>query len=896
MNTPNILERLLAEDGFVLPTAGGSNKKILCPFHAEKTPSCNVNVTTGEFYCFGCGAGGNTLSYLLRYRNLRMPEAKAVLKEAGWHDEGLVRMVSSHERLAGRKKGRPPQFDKIPTRIRNAGGMDTHTKIAEHEYRLAEGKLICIRARYAPINEELGGKKHKKEIRPYTPRKEGGYWNADPKHTGIPPEDFLSAKYPLYRLPELLDTLKKHPEKQVWMPEGEKCVDAILKMPGIFAATTPIHHHVTDPEKMDVIDWEPLRDRKVLILADTDDKGRSNARKLASYLHNGFKCRVRMVLPKGEGGYDIADAIKEGGKEGAIKWIQEIVPEDYIELVAENPDASLSEGLPHPWVKTEHFQVLGILSNKQIAIQSFATHEPHIFSRKELQGEGTLITLAPLPWWKEQCPSGFTSSARLLIASHLIRAGEKMGLIELTDLHARGAIQHANDVYYNMGSHVLTDDGKGLLTKVNQFQDIEAKFLPGPTIKASPSKDGAAKAKALADCLLRYRFSSTNEARSFLGWIVTSLVGGALSFRPMLWLLGPKNVGKTYLLDHVLSPIMGNTLRRLADPSEAGIAQFVGSSSLPVYIDEFEPSVDNQTQYDRILALVRVATSGEAQRVRGGPSGELSSCTAIRFSLCVSSTQQKNLNSATASRFTVITFSREGIPDWMALKADIEQAASEANGAIIRHYIISHTKRVIAHAEQLEQALIKKYDTRTAKILAALTAGAALLSGDETPIEPTVAENKTDIFAPLEHILAFVLRIGEGSAVREIAVAEAIKEAYYDASGNPRPSYHVDHMLAEALGRHGIRLSKDASELRFAYSHLPLQKMLRFTPFANINLYQYFKNFPQAILDGTTRQRMRCGGYTKPFAAIPVTALDSMGFVPNWSDEELSLLEEKPNE
>jgi hypothetical protein len=42
----------------------GSARFACCPFHEEKTPSCQVDDDTGRFHCFGCGAGGDALDYL----------------------------------------------------------------------------------------------------------------------------------------------------------------------------------------------------------------------------------------------------------------------------------------------------------------------------------------------------------------------------------------------------------------------------------------------------------------------------------------------------------------------------------------------------------------------------------------------------------------------------------------------------------------------------------------------------------------------------------------------------------------------------------------------------------------------------------------------------------------
>ena len=52
----------------------GRNHLGLCPFHAEKTPSFTVNEERGIFHCFGCGAGGNVFTFLMRMESLPFPE------------------------------------------------------------------------------------------------------------------------------------------------------------------------------------------------------------------------------------------------------------------------------------------------------------------------------------------------------------------------------------------------------------------------------------------------------------------------------------------------------------------------------------------------------------------------------------------------------------------------------------------------------------------------------------------------------------------------------------------------------------------------------------------------------------------------------------------------------
>ncbi len=57
----------------------GSNFVGLCPFHAEKSPSFNVNPAREIFHCFGCGAGGNAFSFIMKIESVSFPEAVKLL-------------------------------------------------------------------------------------------------------------------------------------------------------------------------------------------------------------------------------------------------------------------------------------------------------------------------------------------------------------------------------------------------------------------------------------------------------------------------------------------------------------------------------------------------------------------------------------------------------------------------------------------------------------------------------------------------------------------------------------------------------------------------------------------------------------------------------------------------
>jgi DNA primase len=63
----------------------GQNYQACCPFHSEKTPSFTVSPTKQFYHCFGCGAHGTAISFLMEYEHMGFPDAVAALAQ----DAGL---------------------------------------------------------------------------------------------------------------------------------------------------------------------------------------------------------------------------------------------------------------------------------------------------------------------------------------------------------------------------------------------------------------------------------------------------------------------------------------------------------------------------------------------------------------------------------------------------------------------------------------------------------------------------------------------------------------------------------------------------------------------------------------------------------------------------------------
>jgi DNA primase len=62
-------------DRYVPLKRAGANYKACCPFHHEKTPSFTVSPSKQFYHCFGCGAHGSAIGFLMEYRGLGFVDA-----------------------------------------------------------------------------------------------------------------------------------------------------------------------------------------------------------------------------------------------------------------------------------------------------------------------------------------------------------------------------------------------------------------------------------------------------------------------------------------------------------------------------------------------------------------------------------------------------------------------------------------------------------------------------------------------------------------------------------------------------------------------------------------------------------------------------------------------------
>ena len=237
---------------------------------------------------------------------------------------------------------------------------------------------------------------------------------------------------------------------------------------------------------------------------------------------------------------------------------------------------------------------------------------------------------------------------------------------------------------------------------------------------------------------MQYRWATPDDGKRMLGWIVAAIIGGALEWRPHIILTAAAAEGKSWLLKHVVERIMGPLLVRVADATPAGVARLGAHSSLPLAIDEAEPSSP------WVMELLKAPTHRQRRRrseSAGGPKrGRYHSAGAL-FGNAESGTVPPMLTRPDASRLTPVRFGPP-VDDWVGVSTSIQTAMEDADA--VRYRILRRAPEIVAQADRL----IGTYqelgmESREAMSSGALTAGWHFWGIDEKDLYANTEQHDT---------------------------------------------------------------------------------------------------------------------------------------------------------
>jgi DNA primase len=131
----------------------GSNMKGLCPFHGEKTPSFMVNPARQSFHCFGCGEGGDVLSFMMKYYNLTFPETIKQLAQR-YQITLPEQQFTSEDKKKAEKRQKLFDANERATRMYHEYLLNNPDAAPAREYlekrEIPQEKIIDFKLGYAP--------------------------------------------------------------------------------------------------------------------------------------------------------------------------------------------------------------------------------------------------------------------------------------------------------------------------------------------------------------------------------------------------------------------------------------------------------------------------------------------------------------------------------------------------------------------------------------------------------------------------------------------------------------------------------------------------------------------------------------------------------------------------
>ena len=770
------LRHLLEQDGHTLKKESGHEFVTFCPFHDDrKRPNLSVNLAKQLYICRSCGEKGDAVSYLVKVRGMTMRqalEARDGKREPGegQHQERRPRPEPEPEK--------PRYIDKLP---------EKHD--GEWRYRSADGTLRYVVQRYdkGPHPNKPG--KMEKRFGQYSPvqirQKDGSTKKA--WQIGLR----MKHDRPLLYLPGILKQMAESPERGVVVVEGETCCDLMREaMPKAIVTTcsggSQAYHYA---------DWTPLMGRNVVIFADADEGGHKAARWLADLL--GPHCpNVAMILPGEDSPYpDCGDAVEAGGAKAVQAWMKGYMVRWEPPAPPEEPPGP-EEPPPHeeepggPPAKTpppappegddlgenQYFTLLGNTGDRVLI--KLRDNTVTTVTRASLMQPPVLASLAPdLNWWRAILQvDSMSRPAAMVAGTGLLRIADSIGQIDMTTMVDRGVTRNlAGETVWNLGNRLLVDGAE----RDMNYRDGNL-YTAGPAIivgeASRPALDLDARAR-IAETLLRYRWADQDDGKRMLGWLATAMCGGLLDWRPHLWMLGPKDIGKSWFIKTVAMRIHASMAIRTSDATPAAIARRMGGASTPLYVDEAEPS---RWWVGDVVTLCRIASGADGERLRAEAAGGGFSSQEPRFSACMSSTKMPAMEDADNSRFTLIRFSTTGVDDWPKLKAEIERIFSPPSTTPqdLRHALVLEAGEIADEARRLTAQLEGEgRAARDSMISAALTAGWRWWTGDDEVIynrTPLRSEPEGDARNVLMEILGHRIRTrsGEDRALLDFIASE----------------------------------------------------------------------------------------------------------------------------
>jgi DNA primase len=333
----------------------GANMKGLCPFHGEKTPSFMVNPARQSFHCFGCGEGGDVLSFMMKYYNLTFPETIKQLAQR-YQITLPEQQFTSEDKKKAEKRQKLFDANERATRVYHEYLLNNPDAAPAREYlnkrEIPQEKIIDFKLGYAPESwdflsnkvskssitlaeaEEAGLLVRKESSRFYDRFRDrvlfpifeltgrvvgfGGriLGEGEPKYLNTPETLIFDKSRMLFGLFQNRDAIRK--ARQAVVVEGNFDLLALVSF-GLENVVAPLGTALTQPQIRLLKGYAD----EVILLFDGDEAGiKAAMRSVPLFLAEQVAARVALLPAM----HDPDTYIRAHGKEGLEKFIVDALP------------------------------------------------------------------------------------------------------------------------------------------------------------------------------------------------------------------------------------------------------------------------------------------------------------------------------------------------------------------------------------------------------------------------------------------------------------------------------------------------------------------------------------------------------------------------------------------